>query len=42
MKKTYIAPQTEMEVLASQGIMQQALGIMTGSSSEFSDVTEID
>ena len=41
MKKTYIAPQTEMEVLASQGIMQ-ALGIMTGSVSEFSDVTEID
>ena len=41
MKKTYIAPQTEMEVLASQGIMQ-VLGIMTGSGSEFSDVIEID
>ena len=30
-KKNYMAPNTEMINLASEGLMQQSLGILTGS-----------
>ena len=43
MKKNYIAPNTEMMNLASEGIMQNpSLNIVTGSCASFSDAEEID
>ena len=41
MKRNYIAPNTEMMNLGSNGIMQ-SLQIMTGSGSTFSDAQDID
>ena len=41
MKKNYIAPNTEMMNLGSNGIMQ-SLQIMTGSGSTFNEASEID
>lgn len=41
MKRNYIAPNTEMMNLGSNGIMQ-SLNIITGSGSSFSDAQEID
>ena len=41
MKRNYIAPNTEMINLGSNGIMQ-SLQIKTGSSASFSEATEID
>jgi hypothetical protein len=42
MKKNYIAPNTEMMNLASEGIMQNGLSIVTGSGTSFSDMDQID
>ncbi len=43
MKKTYIAPNTEMTNLASEGIMQNpALTINTTSSGVFNDASLIE
>ena len=41
MKKNYIAPNTEMITLGSNGIMQ-SLNIQTGSGSSFSEAEQID
>ena len=41
MKKNYIAPNTEMINLGSNGIMQ-SLQIMTGSGSTFNEAEDID
>ena len=41
MKKNYIAPNTEMMNLGSNGIMQ-SLQIMTGSGSTFNEAEDID
>ena len=42
MKKNYIAPNTEMTQFAANGIMQDALSIVTGSGSTFDQKEEID
>ena len=41
MKKNYIAPNTEMINLGSNGIMQ-SLNVITGSGSTFSSAEQID
>ena len=42
MKKNYIAPNTEMMNLASQGIMQDVLNVVTASGTSFNEATDID
>ena len=42
MKKNYIAPNTEMTQFAANGIMQDALNIVTGSGTSFDQSSEID
>ena len=42
MKRNYITPNTEMTILAANGIMQDALSIITGSGTSFDQSVEID
>lgn len=42
MKKNYMTPNTEMINLGSNGIMQDALSIITGSGTSFDQSVEID
>ena len=42
MKRNYITPNTEMTILAANGIMKDALNIITGSGNAFDQSADID
>lgn len=42
MKRNYITPNTEMTILAANGIMQDALNIITASGNAFDQSVDID